>query len=227
MIKIIKSFFKFYEWLIELVDETPITFNYYYDFLKDLDSHKSEIIDEYKKVKSAVFGNISQSTAPDKYFKNANWNVFFFIAHGSFLYENCSQCPVTFSILKKYKNIKLAMFSTLPPNSTMAPHRGPLKGVLRCLYKLEFKGERNTACLQIKNKIFDWYDNDYIIFDDTLTHNTWNNSDKPRVVLFLDIERPLIFPINLFNKLVLFLVSKNKNMKEIFEFYKKSQNYKD
>jgi len=227
MIKIIKSFFKFYEWLIELVDETPITFNYYYDFLKDLDLHKAEIIDEYKKVKSTIFSDISQITAPDKYFKNANWNVFFFLAYGSFLYENCSKCPITFSILKKHKNIKTAMFSTLPPDSTMSPHRGPLKGVLRCLYKLDFTGERNTACLQIKNKIFDWYDNDYIIFDDTLTHNTWNNSDKPRVVLFLDIERPLIFPINLFNKLVLFLVSKNKGIKEIFEFYKQSQNYKD
>jgi beta-hydroxylase len=92
---------------------------------------------------------------------------------------------------------------------------------------LEFNGDDNTACLQIKDSIFDWKRMDYIIFDDTLMHKAWNNSLNPRVVLFLDIERPLIFPINILNKLVLFLVNKNKRVKKVYDFYKQQNNLKD
>jgi beta-hydroxylase len=223
----IKLFFKLYEFLIELVDKTPITFDYSYKFLEDLNKHKHDIIKEYQNVRPTLFNNISPETAPDKFFKNANWNVFILLTYGNFINENCYKCPTTFSIIKKHKIIKTAMFSILPPNSSMNEHRGPLKGVLRCLYKLQFDGAPNTACLQIKDKIFDWYNRDYIIFDDTLMHNAWNYSANPRAVLFLDLERPLVFPINILNKLILFLVNKNKRIKQIYEFYKQQNNLKD
>jgi len=223
----IKLFFKFYEFLIELVDKTPITFSYLYEFLNDLKEYKHDIIKEYHNVRPILFKNISPETAPDKYFKDANWNVFILLTYGNYIKENCNKCPITSFIIKKHKIIKTAMFSILPPNSSMNQHRGPLKGVLRCLFKLEFNGDDNTACLQIKDSIFDWNKMDYIIFDDTLMHKAWNNSPNPRVVLFLDIERPLIFPINILNKLVLFLVNKNKRVKKVYDFYKQQNNLKD
>jgi len=42
-----------------------------------------------------------------------------------------------------------------------------------------------------------------VIFDDAYEHEAWNKSDKVRVVLFVDFVKPLRFPANLLNWLIL------------------------
>ena len=46
-----------------------------------------------------------------------------------------------------------------------------------------------------------------MIFDDTFQHEAWNHTDGMRVVLFVDIMRPLRFPANLFNSLFTWLIA--------------------
>lgn len=40
-----------------------------------------------------------------------------------------------------------------------------------------------------------WRENKLFIFDDTLLHQSFNNSDLPRYCLFVDIVRPTMLPI--------------------------------
>ena len=46
-----------------------------------------------------------------------------------------------------------------------------------------------------------------MVFDDTHEHEAWNNSDKTRVVLFVDFIRDLPFPLSLLNKAMVKLIS--------------------
>jgi len=226
--KIISYFFLLVEKLIEKVTPTPLTYNpNNFAFINDLKKNRETILREYEKIKLAKFNEISPETAPDKYFKNSNWNVFILFSYGKIFDTNIKQCPVTYSILKKYSYLKTAMFSLLPPKSKMEPHRGPYKGVIRCLFKLKLEDREGDVGLQILDKKFNWKNNDVIIFDDTLTHSAWNLSTGDRVVLFLDIERPLPFPVNILNKFVIFLINKNKRIKQIYQYYKKENNFKD
>ena len=42
-----------------------------------------------------------------------------------------------------------------------------------------------------------------LIFDDAYEHEAWNDTGAPRVVLFVDFAKPLRFPANLLNALLL------------------------
>ena len=41
-----------------------------------------------------------------------------------------------------------------------------------------------------------------MVFDDTFNHEVWNDTDETRVVLFVDVLRPLPFPESLINRAI-------------------------
>jgi beta-hydroxylase len=63
--------------------------------------------------------------------------------------------------------------------------------------------EPKSACrIRISNEVAYWEEGKSLIFDDTFPHEVWNDTDGYRVVLFLDIARPLRFPLSAVNGLV-------------------------
>jgi beta-hydroxylase len=46
-----------------------------------------------------------------------------------------------------------------------------------------------------------------MIFDDTYEHEAWNRTDGMRVVLFVDIMRPMRFPANTLNAVATWLIA--------------------
>ena len=100
--------------------------------------------------------------------------------------------------------MKTAMFSILAPGKHIPDHNGPYKGVMR--YHLGAQGPRADAerCrIRVGDEIVTWAEGQSLIFDDTYEHEVWNDTDEERVVLFLDVVRPLRFPMNLVNAIVL------------------------
>lgn len=217
-----------FERAIEAADPTPTFYNPdEFNVVKDLSKNKKAVIKEFEKVKGIrPFKEISPDTTPDKYFKNANWNVYFLKAYNTPIVENIKNCPITYNIINR-KNITTAMFSILPPGSEMNFHRGPYKGVLRCLYKLKLEDKSGDVGLMVNKTEIQWNKTECVIFDDTLFHKAWNRSKGTRVVLFLDIMRDLPFPLNIINNAFLFLVSRSKRIKSIYDYYKKTNNLKD
>jgi beta-hydroxylase len=48
-----------------------------------------------------------------------------------------------------------------------------------------------------------WSEGSVLIFDDAYEHEAWNETGEPRVVLFVDFEKPLRFPVNIVNRMLL------------------------
>jgi beta-hydroxylase len=68
--------------------------------------------------------------------------------------------------------------------------------------------EPRTSCgIRIGDEVAHWEEGKSLIFDDTFPHAAWNNSNGYRVVLFLDIARPLKFPLSVVNWAVFQLLS--------------------
>jgi beta-hydroxylase len=44
-----------------------------------------------------------------------------------------------------------------------------------------------------------WEEGKSLVFDDTFEHTAWNETDETRVVLFVDVVRPLRQPVKAFN----------------------------
>ena len=72
-------------------------------------------------------------------------------------------------------------------------HFGPLRLTLRVLCNLAPAATDRifVECGKVKNI---WYENPLFIFDDTLMHQSFNETDKARYCLFVDIIRPTHFP---------------------------------
>jgi beta-hydroxylase len=127
------------------------------------------------------------------------WKTYFFCAFGFRSQQNCDRCPETTKLLEKIPGLKVAFFSILAPGKHIPKHRGKHKGLIR--YHLGLKvPEPKTACrISVNDEIAYWEEGKSLLFDDTFPHEVWNDTDGYRVVLFLDIARPLRFPMSLVN----------------------------
>ena len=97
------------------------------------------------------------------------------------------------------------MFSILEPGKHLPPHRGPYNGVLRLHLGLIVPEPREQLGIRVDNEIYRWREGEAVIFDDAYEHEAWNGTPHTRVVLFVDFRKPLRFPANVLNWLLLHL----------------------
>jgi len=133
------------------------------------------------------------------------WKTFMFLGYGKTSDENMRRCPETARILKKIPGLKTAFFSILSPRKHIPAHRGPYNGVLRLHLGLLVPEPRQSCRIRVATDYLVWEEGRAVVFDDSFNHEVWNDTDGVRVVLFVDFERPIRFPFNLLNKLVLSL----------------------
>ena len=99
--------------------------------------------------------------------------------------------------------MKTAMFSILAPGKHIPAHSGPYKGVVRYHLGLKVPSDREWCRIRVGDRSATWTEGRSLVFDDTYDHEVWNDTDEERVVLFLDVVRPLRFPFNLANAFIL------------------------
>ena len=134
--------------------------------------------------------------------KDDGWKTYFFCAFGFIAKKNCARCPKTWALLKKIPGLKVAFFSILAPGKHIPEHFGKHKGIIRYHLALKVPSPAEQCRIKIGSQIKHWTEGKSLIFDDTFPHAVWNDTEGYRVVLFLDIERPMRFPLSAVNWLV-------------------------
>lgn len=130
------------------------------------------------------------------------WKTFFLYGYG-FTADLCVElCPKTAAIMREIPGMTTAMFSILSPRKHILAHRGPYKGVLRYHLGLVVPQNAEDCRIRVDKEIRHWETGRSMVFDDTYDHEVWNDTDELRVVLFVDVLRPLPFPDSLINKLI-------------------------
>ena len=148
--------------------------------------------------------------------KNDEWKAFVLFVYGNRAEENCRRCPQTTSLLSGIPGMKSAMFSILAPGKHIPEHRGPYKGVLR--YHLGLIIPSPGSCrIRVKNEIREWQEGSSLIFDDSHPHEVWNDAASHRVVLFVDFMRPLVFPLSVLNRMMIWRLSGRPFFKSILD----------
>ena len=151
----------------------------------------------------------------------------FLLKLGSFVNENCQLCPRTTEALEGIPEVYLAFFSILSPRQYIKPHFGYYKGFLRyhlgvlipennasdtCWLRINDDPETNSnRCHEriSEGKKYYWHDGEGVIFDDSLLHDACNESDDIRVVLWVDLRRPLPRLLDWIHRIVLWAVFKH------------------
>ncbi len=119
------------------------------------------------------------------------WKTFFFFGYGFRADANCARCPKTAALLEAVPGLTTAFFSILSPGKEIGEHRGPWRGVLRYHLGLRVPEPVADAGIRVGGEEAHWAEGASLLFDDGYQHEAWNRTDGVRVVLFVDVLRPL------------------------------------
>lgn len=194
-----------------LIGNTAFFDPYQFDWAKELEANSILIrkeLDEILKHRDNLpnFQDISPDqadyTSPDDL-----WKTYFLYGYGMKGEKNCEMCPETTRLIEKIPGMKTAFFSILLPGKHIPEHRGPYKGVIRYLLALKVPEPKEKCRIRVGNETHYWEEGKSMMFDDSFPHEAWNETDDVRVVLFLDVMRPMRFPLSLFNEFFMKLIA--------------------
>ncbi|MEO0422185.1 MAG: aspartyl/asparaginyl beta-hydroxylase domain-containing protein [Pseudomonadota bacterium] len=123
--------------------------------------------------------------------KGNNWKTFGFYVMGNRLEENCAVCPQTAAALERIPDLQNAWFSILAPEFHILPHRGPTRALVRVHLALRVPERAEDCWIRVDEERYHWREGEVVLFDDTYEHEVYNNTDEVRVVLFIDVLRPM------------------------------------
>lgn len=131
-----------------------------------------------------------------------NWNVFMLELLGHRPEKNRARCPVTCAAIQEVPGVLQAFFSVLDPGKSIPLHDGPYLGYLR--YHLGLRVPKDhPPLIRVAGQDHVWKEGESVLFDDSWPHEVVNHSSEPRVVLIIDIPRPLPLLPRLVNNTVL------------------------
>jgi len=123
------------------------------------------------------------------------WGVFYLWKAGVPVAENLARCPKTAQALKAWPQCDLlrtgptAVFSILDAKTRIPPHVGVNNA--RLIVHLPLVVPPGCG-FRVGGETRSWEPGKAFVFDDTIEHEAWNDSDEPRAVLILDTWNPQV-----------------------------------
>jgi aspartyl/asparaginyl beta-hydroxylase (cupin superfamily) len=124
---------------------------------------------------------------------NPDWGAHFLWKNGEVVAGNAARSPRTMRALEGVPLARVkgrtpsAMFSLLQPRTRIPAHVGFINTRLVCHLPLIVPG----GCgFRVGNETRQWVEGRAWLFDDTIEHEAWNDSEALRVVLLFDVWRP-------------------------------------
>jgi aspartyl/asparaginyl beta-hydroxylase (cupin superfamily) len=168
----------------------------------------------YPRIRAEVDALLAQRTAMPCYHEvnkpateistatEGNWKVFMLELLGHRPQRNRARCPATCAALQRVPGVLQAFFSVLEPGKSVPLHDGPYVGYLR--YHLGVRVPKDDPPLiRVAGREYVWKEGEGVMFDDSWPHEVINRSREPRIVLIVDVPRPLPLLPRLVNNLVL------------------------
>lgn len=128
---------------------------------------------------------------------NPKWTAIHLLQNGLRVEANARHCPQTLEAISKMDQPRVpgaspvAMFSLLAPRTRIPPHKGVVNTRLVCHLPLIVPEKCGFRCGATTRE---WRVGEAFVFDDTIEHEAWNDSDELRVVLILDLWAPTLGP---------------------------------
>lgn len=176
-----------------------------FPWLDPIEAATDEVRNEFLAILASEEGFTPYITYPDdvphNQFAELNnsprWSAFHLYKLGERIEENAAKCPKTMKALDgapkpdQPGRTPAAMFSLLKPKTRIPPHNGVTN--VRLVTHLALIIPEDCG-FRVGNDTRQWIPGRAWVFDDTIEHEAWNNSDKLRVVLIFDIWHPQLTP---------------------------------
>jgi aspartyl/asparaginyl beta-hydroxylase (cupin superfamily) len=126
------------------------------------------------------------------------WSVFYLWRDGKPLKEHLDRCPKTAALLSEAPladvpgHAPTAFFSILDAKSHIPPHSGVTNTRLIVHLPLVIPGR---CRFRVGSQTREWQAGKAWVFDDTIEHEAWNDSDLPRAILIFDVWNNYLNPV--------------------------------
>jgi len=123
------------------------------------------------------------------------WSAFFLWKDGTRQDDACRRCPKTTALIEAMPlakvpgNAPAVFFSTLAPKTRIPPHTGVTNTRLIVHVPLIVP---DGCGFRVGNETREWHVGEAWVFDDTIEHEAWNDSEKLRALLIFDIWNPYL-----------------------------------
>jgi aspartate beta-hydroxylase len=125
--------------------------------------------------------------------QSLRWSAFHLVEAGKINAANAARCPLTMELLggapqpDQPGRTPVAMFSMLKPKTRIPPHCGVSNVRLVTHVPLIIP----PGCgFRVGNDVREWVPGQAWVFDDTIEHEAWNDSDQRRTILMFDVWHP-------------------------------------
>jgi len=150
----------------------------YPDLVKLNNNHSKKLINDF------------QNNGGDKVFrkipKKGNVKYIHLIKNGSKQPESANY-PIIYKLIKNIKNLENASIACLNKKSKTKVHNKFDKNLFRAHIPLQIPDGKCGIC--VEKQCRSWKKKDFLLIDENLMHQVWNNSDENRVVLLLDVKQ--------------------------------------
>jgi aspartyl/asparaginyl beta-hydroxylase (cupin superfamily) len=158
---------------------------------------RDEALKVYETTEMPSFHQLSDWFDP---ISSDKWKTFVLKWYGQPVEKNCAKCPITAGLIERCDSVKAAMFSILLPGMVIPPHRGPSEGCMRYHLALKVPKNRDRCFIRVHDQEYHWKEGEGVLFMDTYEHSVVNDTDEMRIVLFMDVLRPLPPGLYRFNR---------------------------
>jgi aspartate beta-hydroxylase len=127
--------------------------------------------------------------------RSRRWSAYFLWNQGEANAAHIARCPVTARMLETAPRCRVAsraptaFFSILDANTKIPSHTGVTN--TRCTVHLPLIVPPGCR-FRVGATTREWVPGEAWVFDDTIEHEAWNDSDTPRGILIFDIWNPLL-----------------------------------
>lgn len=151
-------------------------------FTSVLESNWEAIRDEYLAIPQDSFDPWVQ-----RRMHGEGWSVYALAAVGKLFPHATERCPRTAAVLGDISGVSLAGFSRMAAHSHIKPHVGWAANAYRVHLGLVVP---DGCRLRVADETRPWIAGKCLVFDDTVEHEAWNDSDDVRGTLLIDVMLP-------------------------------------
>lgn len=119
-----------------------------------------------------------------------NWKIMPLIFWRKPNLKNLEHFPTTTQVIKNIPFITSCAISKLKANSKIKPHTGDSNVMFRIHFPLIVPSALPNCGFRVKDKTVPWEEGVPIAFCDAHLHEAWNETEKDRIILILDVIRP-------------------------------------
>ena len=199
--------------------------NYLFEKSKNFKILKQEVIDILSKtdngdklvMTSDTYSGENKYIGSSKIIDNGKikaWRLINIKVGDEYTKDAYNHFPFLVKLLENIPEIYSCVISILQEGVHIPIHVGYYKGIMRYMMPLIVPKDRENVFLCVNEKKYNWTEGVGVLWDDTYPHKVYNNTKEIRVVIYMDVLRPLPSLLAKFNKFIVKLASNSQIVKD-------------